>query len=70
MKMNLPMEMLELGEDEMFLLKGGNGPDGIMGGNGCGCGCSCGSLGGVGCGCGCNGGSGCGCGCSCGQQDD
>lgn len=55
---NLPLDGLEVMNDElMFVLGGAAGGSG----SGCGCGCDCG--GGKGCGCGCGSGSGCGCGC-------
>ncbi len=67
----LPIDVLELEDNEMFVLKGGIGPDGILrSGQGCGCGCGC--SGGAGCGCGCASGLGCGCdsghGCGCGDN--
>ncbi|MBQ6038084.1 MAG: hypothetical protein IJL37_05410 [Bacteroidaceae bacterium] len=65
-RVSLPLDEIELKDDELLFITGGATMDGT--GAGCGCGCEC-SLGkGCGCGCGCgNGtGTGCGCGCECG----
>lgn len=65
----LPLDSIELKEDEMFMITGGgtNGLMAVNGGCGCGCGCGfgngCGCGTGTGCGCGCFTGAGCGCGC-------
>lgn len=60
-KSSLPIDMLELELDELYVVKGGTAPDpdGLLSGIGCGCGC------GSGIGCGCGSGNGCGCGCGC-----
>ncbi len=56
----MPLDDLELMDDElMFIMGGGNGEGS---GAGCGCGCKCDE--GSGCGCGSGSGSGCGCGCN------
>ena len=54
----LPLDGLELLEEEMIYVVGGNIPP-PQPGSGCGCGCISGS----GCGCGCTSGVGCGCNC-------
>lgn len=54
----LPLDSIEIMEDELMFVLGGAT---MGGGSGCGCGCSCSS--GKGCGCDCGSGSGCGCGC-------
>ena len=58
----LPLDDIEVMEDELTFVLGGAAMAG--GGAGCGCGCKCGSGDGCGCGCTCGNGSGCGCGCS------
>lgn len=60
---NLPLDGLEVMNDELMFVLGG-----AAGGSGSGCGCGCQCSGGKGCGsgCGCDSGSGCGCGCECG----
>lgn len=65
---HLPLDGLEVMDDELMFVLGGAAAAG--GGEGCGCGCvggtGCGCVGGMGCGCGCEcaGGTGCGCGCN------
>lgn len=64
----LPINQIELSEEEILLVRGGNGSSGD--GNGCGCangyGCGCTD----GSGCGCANGSGCGCSCTGGNHDN
>lgn len=63
-KASLPLDEIELKDDELLFITGGA----TMDGTGAGCGCGCGCIKGVGCGCGCicESGAGCGCGCECG----
>lgn len=53
----LPLDGMEVLEDELMFILGGAATSGA--GSGCGCGCSSGA----GCGCGCDSGAGCGCNC-------
>lgn len=61
----LPLDDIEVLNDELMFVVGGAG--GTTAGNGCGCdcgpgaGCGCGCTAGAGCGCGCSSGAGCGC---------
>ena len=76
--LKLPLDDIEVMDDELlFVLGGAADPASITGaGTGCGCrcstgsGCGCSCSTGAGCGCGCEKGSGCGCddgqGCGCG----
>lgn len=65
---HLPLDGLEVMDDELMFVLGGSAGAGSGSGCGCGCsggsGCGCNCDSGAGCGCNCNGGSGCGCGCS------
>lgn len=59
----MPLDDLELMNDELIFVMGGGNVKGKV--SGCGCGCLCGHAGdGCGCGCDCFAGAGCGCGCS------
>lgn len=59
---HLPLDGLEVMDDELMFVLGGAAGTGA--GSGCGCGCDCSGGSGCGCGCGCNGGIGCGCQCN------
>lgn len=60
---SLPLEGIEVMQDELMFVLGGAALAGIEG-VGCGCGCGCENGSGCGCGCDCNAGKGCGCGCA------
>lgn len=66
----LPLDDIEVMEDELTFVLGGAAMTNVGPGEGCGCGCAsgsgrgCGCDSGKGCGCECASGFGCGCGCS------
>lgn len=73
--LNLPLDNIEVMDNEMLFVLGGAADSTTGTGSGCGCGCDNEKKGGAGCGCGCKSDNGCGskvsgngCGCGCDRE--